>query len=139
MIQLKPLLRYCYVCRDSNGYIQRGLNLPSMMLKLRSKKFKDDGRKTSKTHEKYLPPLAKKITNPNTIYKYMEYFQKLSKAMHMKYVNMDIGAAMNAYKLLWGNLEQCSNVVIHIRDFHYLKENFKLILLLNDGLLSSAE
>ena len=70
----------------------------------------------------------------------MEYFQKLSKAMHMKYVNMDIGAAMNAYKLLWGNLEQCSNVVIHnIDDFHYLKENFKLILLLNNGLLSSAE
>ena len=110
-----------------------------MTLKPRSKKFKDDGRKTSKTHETYLPPLAKKLTNPNTIYTYMEYFQKLSKAMHMKYVNMDIGAAMNAYKLLWGNLEQCSNVVIHIRDFHYLKENFKLILLLNDGLLSSAE
>ena len=69
----------------------------------------------------------------------MEYFQKLSNAMHMKYVNMDIGAAMNTYKLLWGNLEQCSNVVIHIGDFHYLKENFKLMLLLNDDLLSSAE
>ena len=110
-----------------------------MMLKLRSKKFKDDGRKTSKTHEKYLPPLAEKLTDPNTIYTLMEYFQKLSKAMHMEYVNMDIGAAMNAYKLLPGNFEQCSNAVIHIGDFHYLKENFKLMLLLNDDLLSTAE
>ena len=69
-----------------------------MMLK-RSKKFKDDGTKTSKTHEKYLPPFATKVTASNTIYTYMEYFQKLSKAMHMKYVNitLDIGAAINAY------------------------------------------
>ena len=111
-----------------------------MMLKLRSKKFKDDGRKTSKTHEKYLPPLATKIMDPNTIHTYMEYFQKLSKAMHMEYVNitLDIGAGMNAYKLSWRNLEQFSNVVIHIDDFHYLKENFKVILLLNDDLLSST-
>ena len=71
----------------------------------------------------------------------MEYFQKLSKAMHMEYVNitLDIRAAINTYKFLWGNLEQFSNVVIHIGDFHYLKENFKVILLLNHDLLSSAE
>ena len=36
--------------------------LPSTMLKLRSKKFKDDGKKTLKTHQKYLSPLATKIT-----------------------------------------------------------------------------
>ena len=61
--------------------------------------------------------------------------------MHMEYVNitLDIGAAMNAYTFLWGNLQQFSNVVIHICDFHYLKENFKVILLLNDDLLSSVE
>ena len=71
----------------------------------------------------------------------MEYFQKFSKAMHMEYVNitLDIGAALHAYKFLWGNLEQFSNVAIHIGDFHYLKENFKVILLLNDDLLSSAD
>ena len=59
----------------------------------------------------------------------------------MEYVNitLDTGAAMNAYKRLWGNFEQFSNVVIHIGDFLYLKENFKVILLLNDDLLSSAE
>ena len=71
----------------------------------------------------------------------MEYFLKLSKAMHMKYVNitLDIGAAMNAYKFLWEKLEQFSNVVIHIGDFQYLKEDFKVILSLSDDLLSSAE
>ena len=71
----------------------------------------------------------------------MEYFQKLSKAMHMEYVNitLDIGAAINAYKFLWGTLEQFSNVVINIGDFHSLKENFKVILLLDHDLLSSAE
>ena len=139
--QLKPLLLYCYVCRDSNSYSQRYPNLPSIMLKLTSKKFKDDGRKTSKKHEKYLPSLATKITAPNTIYTYMEYFQKLSKAMHMEYVNitLDIGAAINANKFLWGTLEQFSNVVINIGDFHSLKENFKVILLLDHDLLSSAE
>ena len=136
--QLKPLLLYCYVCRDSNSYSQRYPNLPSMMLKLISKKFKNDERKTLKTHEKYLPPLATKITVPNTIYTYMEYFQKLSKAMHMECVNitLDIRAAITAYKFLWGNLERLSNVVIHIGGFHYFKENF--ILLVNDDLLSSA-
>ena len=136
-----PLLPYCYICRDSNSYRRRYPFLPSMMLKLKSKKFKDDGTKTSKTHEKDLPPLATKTTDPNTIYTYMEYFLKLSKAMHMKYVNitLDIGAAMNAYKFLWEKLEQFSNVVIHIGDFQYLKEDFKVILSLSDDLLSSAE
>ena len=68
---------------------------------------------------KYLPPLATKITDPNATYTYMEFFQKLSKVMRMEYVNItpDIGAAMNAYKPLRGNLEQFSNVVIHIGDF----------------------
>ena len=136
-----PLLPYYYICRDSNSYRQRYPFLPSMMLKLKSKKFKDDGTKTSKTHKKDLPPLSTKATDPNTIYTYMEHFLKLSKAMHMKYVNitLDIGAAMNAYKFLWGKLEKFSNVVIYIGDFQYLKEDFKVILSLSDDLLSSAE
>ena len=71
----------------------------------------------------------------------MEYSLKLSKAMHMEYANifLDVGADMSAHKLLWRNLEQFSNVVIHIGDFLYYKENFKVILLLNDDLLSTAE
>ena len=71
----------------------------------------------------------------------MEYSQKLSKAMHMEYANitLDVGADMSPHKLLWRNLEQFSDVVIHIGDFLYLKENFKVILLLNDDILSTAE
>ena len=40
--------------------------------------------------------------------------------MHTEYVNitLDVGPAMNAYKLLWGNLEQFSSIVIHIGDSH---------------------
>ena len=51
----------------------------------------------------------------------MEYSLKLSKAMHMEYANitLDVGADMSAHKLLWRNLEQFSNVVIHIGDFLY--------------------
>ena len=74
-----------------------------MMLKLRLRKFKDR-KKTSKTHEKHQIPLATKITNLNAIYICKKYFQKLSKALRMKYVNitLDIGAAMNAFKFFMG-------------------------------------
>ena len=104
---------YFYIFRDSNSTSQRYANLPSMLLKLRSKKFQESGTKILKTHEKYLPPLATKITDPNTIKAYMEYFQNLSKYYiyrNTTFVNitLDIGAAMNAYKFLWGNLEQYS-------------------------------
>ena len=60
--------------------------------------LKDDGRKTLKTQEKYLPLLTTKITDPNTIYTFKEYFQKFSKTMFKEYVNiaLDIGAAINA-------------------------------------------
>ena len=47
----------------------------------------------------------------------------------MPYVNvtLDVGAALNAYKLLWKYPEQFSNVVIHLGDFHVMKENFKIM------------
>ena len=82
--------------------------------------------------DKYLPLLTTKIKGPNTTFTYMEQFQKLSKAMHMEYINitLDIGKAMSAYKFLWRNLEQFLNIVTDIGDFNYLKENFKVIVLL---------
>ena len=47
----------------------------------------------------------------------------------MKYINitLDIVTIMNAYKLLWGNMNQSSNIVLHIGDFHYMKEKFKFL------------
>ena len=49
--------------------------------------------------------------------------------MNMPYSNItfDIGAAMNAFKVLWNNPEKFSNIVIHLGDFHQMKEVFAII------------
>ena len=49
--------------------------------------------------------------------------------MNMPYVNvtLGVGAAINAFKLLWKYSQQFSNVIIHLRDFHIIKENFKVM------------
>ena len=46
----------------------------------------------------------------------------------MEYVNitLDIGAAINAYKVLWSYPNIFKNIVIHLGDFHFMKENFKV-------------
>ena len=48
--------------------------------------------------------------------------------VYMPYVNitLDVGAAMNAYKLIWNFQERFRNVVIHLGDFHFMKENFQV-------------
>ena len=83
----------------------------------------DDGRETSKTQGKYLPPVTTKITDPNTICTYMEYFKKFSKATFQEYVNitLHIAVIMNAY-LIWRNFQQFFNLLIHFSDFLYLKK-----------------
>ena len=55
--------------------------------------------------------------------------QKLAAEVNMPYVNvtLDVGAAMNAYKLCWNYPERFKNVLIHLGDFHFLKENFNVI------------
>ena len=47
----------------------------------------------------------------------------------MSYVNitLDVGAAMSAFKLLWNYPEKFGNVIIHLGDFHFIKDNFSLI------------
>ena len=59
----------------------------------------------------------------------MLYLQDLAADMNMDYVNitLDIGAAINAYNVVWSYPERFRNVVIHPGDFHFLKENFKVI------------
>ena len=46
----------------------------------------------------------------------------------MPFVNviLDVGAVMNAYKFVWSNLERFQNVIIHLGDFHFIKENFQV-------------
>ena len=47
----------------------------------------------------------------------------------MPYVNIthDVGAAMSAFKLLWNYPKKFGDVIIHLGDFHFIKENFSLI------------
>ena len=49
--------------------------------------------------------------------------------MSMPYVNatLDVGAAVNAYKLCWNYPERFKNVLIHLSYFHFLKTNFNVI------------
>ena len=107
-------------------------NLSGMLLRLRQKEFTSQSTKISKTIETYLPPLTTKVTDPQTIYSYLTYFQAPAKEMNMPYVNvtLDVGAAINAFKLLWKYSQQFSNVIIHLGDFHTMKENFKIMGLL---------
>ena len=80
------------------------------------------------TVEVYLPPITSKVNDFKTIQKYLTYFQKLSRACNMPYVNItvDVGAAINAYKTVWMYPQQYSNIIIHLGSFHFLKENFQV-------------
>ena len=46
----------------------------------------------------------------------------------MPHVNarLDIGAAINV-EVIWSNIDKFTNIVIHPRDFHFKKENCKII------------
>ena len=118
--------------RYSNRLGQIHPNLAGLLLRIRQREFTSQSTPISKTVETYLPPLTTKVTDPQTIFTYLTYFQALAEEMNMPYVNvtLDVGAAMNAYKLLWKYPQQFSNVMIHLGDFHILKENFKIMGLL---------
>ena len=47
----------------------------------------------------------------------------------MPYVNvtLDVGAAMNAERMRWNYPATFKNVLIHLGDFHFMKENFGVI------------
>ena len=122
------LNKYCtwIYLRYTNRSEQIHPNLSGMLLRLRQKEYASQSLKISKTVETYLPPLPTKVTDPQTIYSYFKYFQSLADEMNMPYVNitLDVGAAINAYKLLWKYSQEFANVVIHLGDFHIMKENF---------------
>ena len=79
-----------------------------------------------KTVLKYLPPINAKVTEFSTIYKYLEYLQVLASEVNMPYV-LDVGAAMNAERVLWNYPLKFKNVLIHLGDFHFVKVNFGVI------------
>ena len=81
-----------------------------------------------KTVMTYLPPINAPVTDFSTIFGYLSYMQKLCKEVNIPYVNvtLDLGAAMNAYKLLWNYLNLFTNIFIHLGDFHFMKESFSI-------------
>ena len=78
-----------------------------------------------------MPPINSKVTEFETIVQYMEYLQSLSDQVNMPYVNitLDVGAAMNAFKTVWSHPTKFQNIVIHLGDFHFIKENFQVSFL----------
>ena len=79
-----------------------------------------------KTVLTYLPPINAKVTEFATIYQYLRYLQRLAVEVNMPYVNvtLDVGAAMNAERMLWNYPDTFKNILIHLGDFHFMKENF---------------
>ena len=84
--------------------------------------------KARKTTERYLPTITAKVTDFKAIHQYMEYCQYLSSEINVPYTNttLDVGTVISAFKYLWSNNETFSNVVIHLGDFHIMKENFQV-------------
>ena len=80
-----------------------------------------------KTVETYLPPMPSKVVEFTTIETYLEHLEKLSMNCNMPFLHiaLDAGAAMNAYNFVWSNPKRFKNVVIHLNDFHFIKENFQ--------------
>ena len=77
-----------------------------------------------KTCLTYLPPINAPITEFETIFKLFETLQSRACKAKMPYVNLtlDVGAFINAYKVLCNYPEKFSNVVLHLGDFHFMKE-----------------
>ena len=111
--------------RHTNSFSQNHPTFSGWLVKLNTRK----ARKLSKTVETYLPPLSTKVTEPNTIYKYMTYLQRLAKEANMDYMNitLDVGAATNAYEMSLSFGDKFKNIVIYLGHFHFLQENFKVI------------
>ena len=114
-----------FLHRKQNSFDQIVANFPGWLLNVRKR---DNSMVNKKTVETYLPPITTKVTDFKTKYQYMIYLQQLAHDVNMPYVNitLDVGAAINAYKLLWNYHVSFRNVVIHLGDFHFMKENFKV-------------
>ena len=81
-----------------------------------------------KTELTYLPSIDIKVTDLKTVITYLEHLQALANSVNMKYVNvtLDCGAAINAFKTICQYPLKFNNVVIHLGDFHFMKENFQV-------------
>ena len=87
------------------------------------------GETSQKTTLTYLPPIDSPITEFSTMAKVFDVIQEQARKNSMPYANitLDVGAAINAYKVLWNHPERFKNVVIHLGDFHFMKEVFGVL------------
>ena len=111
---------WCWLCQH-NSLDQVVSSYSGWLLK------EGDNKNLVKTELTYLPPIHSKVTEFKTILNYKQYLQKLAEEVNMPQVNitLDMGAAINAFKVLWNRKKEFKNVVIHLGDFHLMKENFQ--------------
>ena len=81
--------------------------------------------------------MVSKVAEFSINHQYIEYLQSLAALVNISYVNItiDVGATRNALKLLWNRLEKYQDAVIHLGDFHFMKENFQVTCLRKNRLI----
>ena len=116
---------HCLYClwsylRKQNGFDQIVSVFKGWMLQIRSL----DQHNITKTVETYLPPIASKVTDFETIQQYLFYFQKLANDVGMPCMNvvLDVGAAMNALRTIWNYPQEYKNVIIYLGVFTFSKK-----------------
>ena len=82
-----------------------------------------------KTIVTYLLPIDSPITQFSTTAEVLAIVQEQAKKYNMPFVNIafDIGAAVDAYKVLWNQPEGFENIIIHSGNFHKMKEIFAVM------------
>ena len=116
MVHVKKSFFFFFRYSNRFDHIQPDHIHPGWLIMLVANNLYSANKTINRTFEIYLPIVTSKLTDPNTIYEYMLYLQ-----------SMNVGAAINAFKVLWTYPETFSNPAIHLEDFHFMKENFKEI------------
>ena len=96
------------------------------------RKHQAERRSIHKIFKTYLSPFTIEVTEGCTICSYMTYLQKFPEQVYAKCVcvTLDVGAAMNALKMSWSYPNEFSIVVIELGNFYFMKDKFKVNLLL---------
>ena len=69
----------------------------------------------------------------------MDFLQKNNENMHLQYCNIKldvgIGTAMNVFLMKWQIEEKFKNIIIHLGNLNFLKENWEIlgIMMKNSG------
>ena len=119
-------INICLFLRKQNNFDQVVSSLPGWLLQLRQGFI--SSMSIMKTLETFLPPIISKVTDFKTFIKYMIYLRH-GKEDHMPYINITlvVGAAINAFKVIWNHPMLFDNIVVHLGDFQFIKKFFNVI------------